>query len=1050
MFEKHEAIKSRFEQRIDEIDALKIKKRIRVDQWHFTQADTLFPPTSGWKPCLRGHLWDNTGEKPVWFETQVQIPQRREHESIFFNAWFGGESMLFVDGKPFGELNPYHQQVNVNAYTDNHTHTLSVQVVPHLLFGEKSQKRQMDHSHLLIIDERISQFVHQLKITLETAFYTKDSLLSERLFLLLEKVLSRTQIPRNSEIYTDSLMDNPSLSQYIQKKYISETLDYSQGHLFSSDFSDKLELAQKELTESLKALCKDFPSLGTLSAVGHAHIDYAWLWPISETKRKIPRTFSNAIQMCGRYDHFIFAQSSAQMYKDIAEDYPEIMSQIKELQKKGQWEPVGGAWVEHDCNIPSPESLIRQVYYGQKFFKELFGSYNKVAWLPDVFGFPWTLPQILKDAGMDYFFTTKLTWNEKNPFPHDVMIWRGLDGSEVLYRSFKNHEGYNARLNPQTLFENWNQYREKAKIPLGFITFGYGDGGGGPSDEMMENYQHLQTMPGLPKVEIMTAHDHFEKTREAVDQMETWDDELYLEFHRGCYTTQARTKKLHKKAEDSLIQLEMMQSILKESSECPPESLVSVTADKNEVNVLWQTLLKNEFHDILPGSSISQVYERAEQELGDVCLQAGNHLSNLLDENATDQGEYLSIFNPCEYERHTTFQLKLPDAWLLKGPNGETLVPYQTHNGHFLYHYTQPIRPFSTFVFHKEKIVQAVQEVTDHSLTTETPFYQAHITNTGAIQVYDKVSQRFLFKDSGNHLKMYEDVPMFWDAWDIACHYESYECPLSPCNLNVIESNAIRKVIQVTYRVDDTQMIQRYLFNYYDQTITVENEIDWHHRRMLLKAEFDTTVLCRRAAFDLGAGYIFRNTHKNTDMEKARFEVPGHRWVDLSERDFGVAILNDCKYGYSSNQSEVALTLLRSPINPMVFADEGKHRFSYAIRSHLGSDLLPTIQSARKLNRKLLAYNGKIDKLEHFGLSFAVDHLHLMCLKRDEKGRLVLRISEVAGSRGTTQVQINGIDIQEVYRANLLEEILEKLPILSNNSFELKYEPFKIYTLIIS
>lgn len=1049
MFEKREAIKARFEQRIDEINALKIKRRSPVDQWQFTVGNALYPPALGWKPCLVKHLWDNTGEEPVWFETQVQIPQREEHESVLFDAWFGGESLLFVDGKPFGEINPYHLQVNMNAFSDNKKHTISVQVVPHLLFGEKSDKRQLDHSHLLIIDQRISRFAEQLRITLETAFYTKDLLLSERLFSLLEKILSKTQIPRDTKTYADSLMDNPSISQYIQKKYISESLDYSQGHIFSFDFYERLEQAQTELSDRLDHLHKTFPPLGTLSAVGHAHIDYAWLWPICETKRKIPRTFSNAVQMCRRYDQFVFAQSSAQMYKDIAEDYPEIMNRIKELHQKGQWEPVGGAWVEHDCNIPSPESLIRQVYYGQKYFKKQFGSYSNVAWLPDVFGFPWTLPQILKEAQMDYFFTTKLTWNEKNPLPHDVMIWRGLDGSEVLYRSFKNQEGYNARLNPQTLFENWDHYREKAKLPLGFITFGYGDGGGGPSDEMMDHYELLRTMPGLPRLEIMTALEHFKKTVEAADQLEVWDDELYLEFHRGCYTTQAQTKKLHKKAEDLLILLEMMQTILQDTEEPSLDQLHSITTTKKSIDNLWQTLLKNEFHDILPGSSIPQVYEKAEQELGDVCLQTENHLKNLLDEEACHQRDYLSVFNPCEYERQTTFQLNTRDAWLLKGPNDETLIPYQTHDGHFLYHYTQPIRPFSTLVFYKEKIVQPIKEITDKTYTAETPFYKAHITEAGALQIYDKASQRFLFKDTGNHLIMYEDVPMFWDAWDIACHHEAYGYPLSASTLNVIESNMIRKVIQATYIVENTQIIQRYLFNRYDQTITVENEIDWHHRRMMLKAEFNTNVLCRKASFDLGAGYIYRNTHKNTDMEKARFEVPGHRWVDLSERDFGVAILNDCKYGYSTDQSRIALTLLRSPINPMVFADEGKHSFTYAVSSHPGSDPFPTIISARKMNRELLTFNGKTDKLENFGLNFIAESLQLMSLKRDEKERLVMRICEVAGSRGTTQIQLKGIDIKEVYRANVLEEVFEKKQILSNNSFELQYEPFKIYTFII-
>lgn len=1039
MYEKQDAFKARIEQRIDEVTALMIKKRMLIKNWKFIVKESLYPPGEGWQHCVQHHLWENTGEMPVWFETSIQIPERTENVDVLLDAWFGGESLVFIDGKPFGELNPYHRSVNLNTYSDSKHHTISIQVVPHLLFGEKSNKRQFDHSHLLIIDKRVKRFADRLRITLETGFYSKNETLAESIFALLEKTLSTLKPPRDTENYSLTLMDNPSIREYIQKKYISEELDYSGGQQISNELYKRLEHAETVLIEGLNILRGAFPPTGNLSAIGHAHIDYAWLWPISETKRKIPRTFSNAISMCQRFDHFVFAQSSAQMYKDILELYPEQMQSIKELVKQGKWEPVGGAWVEHDCNLPSPESLIRQVYYGQRFFKEHFGNHSKVAWLPDVFGFPWTLPQILKSAGMDYFFTTKLTWNEKNPLPHDAMIWRGIDGSEILYRSFKNNQGYNAHLNPETIIENWKNYREKVTVPLSFITFGYGDGGGGPTDQQLENYKLLRDMPELPRITQMSAAEHFKKTGEYMNQMEIWDDELYLEFHRGTYTTQARTKKLHKQAEDSLIYLEYLYSILEGPKEYPHE----------KIDALWETVLRNEFHDILPGSSIPEVYQDSEKQLSDVCKQSQHLQKALIQEKTDHKKDYLTIFNPGEYERETIFIVDGETPWLLKSQDGQSLMPFLTHDDRYLYYYDKPVQPFSSMSFFKEKIVSPQKQIKDKTLNFENHYFKAHITHTGSIQVFDKSTQRYLFKDSGNKLHLYEDVPMFWDAWDSAVHYEEYEHDLFASAINVIESNDLRKVIEVIYLIKKTVVRQRYIFNLFDNVILVENDIDWHHRRMMLKTDFETTVLSRRASFDLGAGYIYRNTHKNTDVEKARFEVPGHRWVDIAERDFGVGILNDCKYGYSADQGKISLTLLRAPINPAVFADEGKHTFIYAISSHCQEDHLPTIRSARRLNRPLIIFEGRSDFLEKFSLDIPVDTLQVMCVKRNRDNLLVIRICEVAGSRGETTIKLKGKEIDTVYAANVLEEEQERRELTGKDSFIMAYEPFKIYTFVI-
>jgi len=386
----------------------------------------------------------------------------------------------------------------------------------------------------------------------------------------------------------------------------------------------------------------------------------------------------------------------------------------------------------------------------------------------------------------------------------------------------------------------------------------------------------------------------------------------------------------------------------------------------------------------------------------------------------------------------------------LKDADGKTLIPYKTFDGKYLYQAPAKIEPFSEMAFFKEKICSPQLQIADRGLGFENRFYKTEITREGSIQIYDKSTGRNLFKTAGNVLKLYEDVPMFWDAWDTAYNYEDYEIKISAQSVDVIESNELRKVIEVVYSLEQTKIVQRYIFSTLSKTILIENDLDWHHRRLMLKADFDTSVLSRKAAFDLGAGYIFRNTHKNTDKEKARFEVPGHRWVDISERDFGVGIINDGKYGYSTQQSKLSLTLLRSPINPSVYADEGRHTFTYGIMSHRGSDLFETIKEARNLNRPILVHNGKNRILTQKSLSISSENLQLLCFKRNINSERVLRLSENTGSRGEVVVSVHGQGIRTVYKSNILEEKLEEIKVFEGSSFKFQYDPFKIYTFVMS
>jgi alpha-mannosidase len=1041
MYEKISSFKTRIEQRIEEIRPYVITKRMGIEGWKVTRNDSLYPPVDNWEHVKVGYRWENEDEIPVWFETTVHLPRIEPHQDCLLSIWTGGESLVFIDGKPFGEINPYHRSINVNKFCTDKNHTLSIQTVPHLLFGEKSTNRQLEYAFVLIADRDIKRFTDTLQLTLDSAVATDDTQLQEQLCVLLEETLIMTRMPRSTARYTASIRDNKSIDEYITKKYISENIPFSGGNRLDEDEKLMLWEAWEYITTEMKKLLEDYPKRGEISAMGHAHIDYAWLWPVAETKRKIPRTFANALSMMERYPDFVFTQSSAQMYADIKELYPDIFKRIKEQVKNGNWEVTGGSWVENDCNVPSPESLARQFYYGQTFFKKEFGTYNKVSWLPDVFGFPWVLPQICKEAGIDYFFTTKLTWNDKNPMPHDIMRWRGLDGSEVIYRSFKNPMGYNADIDPKTIYENWENYKDKTNIPLSMMTYGYGDGGGGPVDQQLDNLDILDDIPGVPDVTLEKAEEHFDWISQHKDSLPVWDDELYLEFHRGTYTTQARTKKLHKECEDALAETEMLYTLLENEENYPHDKFDNA----------WKTVLRNEFHDILPGSSIPEVYMDSERELGETLEAVRGMKDEILKNKAADSKNYVSVFNPSEHERPCVFELETEngEGWVLQPEFGEKLIPMLTHDGKASYNCHEIMAPFATLRFFKEKRVKLVADEVSKNFEFENFHYRAQVMDDGSIQVYNKETEKYLFREAGNILRLYEDVPMFWDAWDTAVNYEHYTLDFDSVEVDVIESTPAGKVIEVTYTIEESTVVQRYIFKEEEARIDIENDIDWHHRRVMLKADFETTLLSRKATFDLGAGFIERATHKNTDRELARFEMPGHRWIDLSERDFGVSLLNNGKYGYSVEDNCLSLTLLRSPINPSVFADEGRHSFTYSIFAHYSSDLEETVKEARNLNRPLTVFDGVVHNLGKEIGDLDESSLHIMCLKTAATGGTVLRVCETLGSRDSATLSFKGLSFEKVYLSNILEEELTEIPVAEDKSFSVEYEPFKIYTFIL-
>jgi len=1036
MYEKKVRFKSRMEEMIDDIKPYIFRKKINLNSWKFSDISSDFPPASGWTNIEKGFSW-SPKKFPVWFEGKFQLEEISEEESAYLELWFGGESLVLIDGNLFGEINPFHKTIDISKFCDGKKHIVNVQSVPKSLFGHQNRNPLFEKAQVLIKDRDIDRITRSLTMAVELFKISDNEDFYPRLARLIEDSISAVKLPKDTDSYSKIVYDHERIWNHVYRKWESEEVPITSEHLLNSKYRDSILEAEKILNSGLEKLRKRFPNNGEISLCGHAHIDYAWLWPVKETKRKLSRTFANAIRMAEKYPDFVFTQSSAQMYQDLKEKYPSLYSRLKELVSEGKWEITGGMWVESDCNVPSAESMIRQFTFAQKFFMKEFGIKSSVCWLPDVFGFSWIMPQICKDSGIDYFLTTKLNWNEKNSLPHDTFHWRGIDGSEILYNSFCNRDSYNGIIKPEIINENWKNYKDKDSSDYSMMSFGYGDGGGGPADEMMDNYEIIKDYPTMPSLKMRHAREHFEILEDNFNsKIPVWDDELYFEFHRGTLTSQARTKKLHKDAEDAIYDLEMISTVLSDSQKYPQEDIVKS----------WHKILINEFHDILPGSSIKEVYEDSESELSQVVNYCRKTVSEKLEKSCTNDPANVSVVNTGNYNKNIEFEMDGMPYEITDG-KGNKMLSQKTADGNYIYLSEEKIEPFSVMKLRKEKIKNIQIPDEDHTLIMENAYLKVDVKEDGSICIFSKTENRDIFKSPSNKLFVYDDVPTNWDAWDIDHNHEKYGTCIKADKIEVIESGSVRKIIRVTYDYEASTIIQDYILGKHYKKLDIKTKIDWHHRRKLIKAKFDINALSRKATFDIGAGYIERPTTRNTSWEEAKFEVPAHRWADYSQSDFGVSILNDGKYGYGCEYSIMTLSLLKSAVNPSLFADEGEHEFSYAVYPHSNFDSTEINTQAEILNRKLLVSDGNLGIPEKF-ISIDSENVKVLSLNRTESNGIILRMVETSGSDSKVNVKLDiNSGFNKVWLTNLLEDKKEELS-YDDNGCRVCFKPFKIITLM--
>ena len=778
---------------------------------------------------------------------------------------------------------------------------------------------------------------------------------------------------------------------------------------------------------------KAYSSALNVTAVGHAHIDTGWLWPVRETVRKCGRTFANQISNIEKYPEYVFGASQPQHYQFTKDNYPELYAKIKKAVAEGRWEPQGGMWVEADCNLPSGESLVRQFVHGKNFYMDEFGYDVKNLWIPDVFGYSGALPQIIKGCGCEYFLTQKISWNLFNEFPHNTFIWRGIDGSEVLTH-FPPENNYNSFIEPEQLNKAQNNFKEAGEIDEFISLFGIGDGGGGPRRDYIERAMRLKDFEGCPKVTMGTAADFFERLNECRDKLETWSGELYLEKHQGTLTTQAKVKRSNRKLEYLLKHVEFIYSCLP-LPDYPVERM-----DK-----LWKTLLINQFHDIIPGSSINRVYKETHEQYAWMFDECRKLLAEAAAKLFVSDDDCMTVFNPlsCVYSG----PVELPDGWQGASVDGKILVS-QVENDKVLVDADIPACGCLTLKKAELK-TEAAAPVQSNTLVLENDLVVYEFNKDGQlIRGYDKEFDiDFIDIDNpANVMSLYYDDPVEYDAWDIDLGYEE-QLLENARGLKVTKSGGdVRRILDFELEIGNSKIQQRMVLGQ-GKRLDFETKVQWDEAHKMLRTMFPLQIHSTEAAFDIQYGYLKRFTGRNTSWDMARYEVAAHRYADISDSQYGAALLNDCKYGYKAHGNVLDLNLLRSPKYPDFTADIGEQKFTYSLLPH-GGDLPHSnvLNNAAILNEPPLRFEGFRTENMVMPCELESDNVSMEVLKKAEKEDcLVVRLVETRGQRSKAELRFNSKP-SNVVKTNMMEWTDEgKLELLDNKlKFELK--PFEIRT----
>lgn len=974
----------------------------------------------GWKPIKVGEYWGNGGNG--WFKIKIKIPSEWKGKEVAAYLNFGGESCAFLDGKPYQGIDGHHEELLLTRNAR----------------GGEVFDFVIDAASAKPWDPKVSNSVCFSKAEIGT----RNPELQEFWFNLEILFLLAQQLPADSARRAKIV--------YTLNKAV-DAFDYT-----NTDEASLRHSAMKANIILRPVLGKrSEPSATNVAVHGHSHIDVAWLWPYRETLRKCSRTFSTVLRLMEQYPEYIFTQSQAQLYEFTKDNYPALYEDIKKAVKAGKWDVQGSMWVEADCNLSSGESLVRQVLVAKNFFKDEFGIETNVLWLPDVFGYSAALPQILRKARVPYFSTIKISWSQFNKFPYNTFNWKGIDGTSVLAH-FPPTGDYNAYPDPAKLRYQVSNFAEKDRCDWSLLSYGWGDGGGGPDRRHLELLNRSKDLEGLPRCRQMKVKDFFKKIDGAAEYPE-WAGELYLELHRGTYTTQGRNKRNNRKAELAYRDIEFLSTVAEPLGlQYPREGLLKQ----------WKLILCQQFHDVIPGSSIRQVYEDTDV-IYDGIFKKGAEMADAATAqlvagiDTSGDGSAIVVFNTLPWGRTDIASAKLPqartnstpDRWAVLDPSGKE-IPSQIVDGEIRFVAVVPSMGYTTYRLIKKTAGRFKSDIKVTKRLLENQFYKITLDGRGVISsIIEKGTDREVIPQgqSANLIQLFEDKPLDWDAWDVDFFYEDkFENITGVDKIEIVEQGPVSGAIEMTRSFGNSRIKQKMVIYADIPRIDFQTWVDWHETRKFLKVAFPVDVNTTKARYEIQFGNVERPTHTNTSWDLARFEVCAHKWADLSEADFGMSLLNDCKYGHHTKGNVMRLSLLRAPKEPDPEADMGEHVMTYSILPHSGSYIdAQTVRHAYALNVPLRcvvekAHPGEIPQEKSF-VAVDSENVVLEAVKKAEKGEgTILRFYECHGVRDSVSVKVD-LPFKKVQEVDLMEDRISDVA-SKNGEFSFDIKPFEIKT----
>ncbi len=979
-------------------------KDIKTKKCDYKTDNVVPTDIESWDTFAFNERWGTDPEEHRWFYINLNIPQEllgKDLELYIASTTprakhWDPQYLVYVDGKLIRGMDCNHRYLKLDSTKAQQDIYVYAYSVPHGVLCEF-------HCDLCLFERDVERLYYNIKIPFDAM----------------------------------NVLDSNSLEHNTIKPFLRKALclvDWR--HPGKESFIESVKKANKYLEEEFYSkVCSDNGML--TSCIGHTHIDVAWRWTYAQTREKTQRTFSSVVEMMKKYPEYKFMSSQPQLFAFLKEDAPELYAEVKELVKQGRFEVEGGMWLEADCNLMSGESFVRQFLHGKRFFKEEFDKDNTMLWLPDVFGYSAAMPQILQKCGINKFVTSKISWNEFNRMPHDNFNWYGIDGTSVFATFLTAREvestdsfgaTYTPMLTPSYARGSYDRYEPKELNNNSILTFGHGDGGGGPTDENLESYRRLKHgIPGIPKTQMEFAGEYVERMRQKLEndpKLPKWIGELYLEFHRGTYTSVAKNKKNNRKSEFLYQNAETAAYVAK--------TLTGFDYDKEKLNSGWKLILLNQFHDILPGSSISSVYDKCDEDYA-IVMEKGNSVLDgartaIVNNIKTDGG--LVVFNPNSFACSST-------------------VDYE---GEAIYVENVPAKGYKVIAPQKSK-----SEYSLNGKTLETKYYTVEFADDYTIsRIFDKANNREVLRDGGraNVIQAFEDYPYEYDAWELSNYYEDTMYEINSVEEVKFFDEGERFGFYVKRKFLESDFCQKICFYNNSPKIDFVTVSDWKQEHYMIKAAFDVNINTDKATYEIQFGNVERPTHQNTSWDAAKFEVCAHKFMDMAEYDYGVSLMNDCKYGHNVKDGTMKLSLFKCATHPDPNADKIVHSFTYSLYPHSGDfRQAGTVQMAYDLNNPLVAIPvGKQDGTLPEEYSFVkcnADNFIVETMKMaEDSDSLIVRGYEAYNKRTPVELDF-GFEVKSAKLCDMMENEIGDVE-LDGNKVKFTAKPFEIVTIKIN